>query len=128
MAVDDKDVPFVGAFQVPNEPVPNERKLSDFQVPLSKLEKDSGFLFLKTINPLKVQDLCETTGCKLMSNEVIKNIITCRQLNNAETLEQLEKLWSKIGNNDKDQYIISIYQKKLNELDKNQSNMNDIVD
>ena len=63
-----------------------------------------------------------------MSNEVMKNIITCRQLNNAEALEQLEELWSKIGNNDKDQYIISIYQKKLKELDKNQSNMNDIVD
>lgn len=130
MAIDNNNLPFIGAFEVPNEPIPCGKKLPDFQVPLEKLERDSGFNYFKAIDQSKVQNLCEMTGCQLISKEVMENIAISRQLNNAETLEKLREIWQEISNKgkSKDQYIVSAYRRKLKELDKKQSTANNIVD
>ena len=107
----------LAAFEVPNEPIKYEKKLANFQVPLEKLEKDSGFSFFETIEKLKTKNLCEVTRCKLMTKEDMERVVLRRDLRNAQSVEQLDLIWKKLQQDNKpDSYISALYEKKLTEL------------
>ena len=117
LTVDNHNVVSLGAFEVPNEPVSFEKKLSDFQVPLMKLVRDTGFYYFKNTNQSEIKDLCKVTGCKLMSREFMENITMVRKLSNAKNIKELEDIWKEMKTS-KDSYVVSVYQKKYKELQK----------
>jgi hypothetical protein len=107
----------MAAFEVPNEPITYENNLTDFQVPLQKLEKDSGFSFFEKIEKFKTKNLCEVTRCKLMSKEAMVLVVSRRQLSNAQNIEQLDQVWSKMEiENRSDESLRVLYEKRLREL------------
>jgi hypothetical protein len=106
----------MAAFEVPNEPITHEKNLVDFQVPLQKLEKDSGFTFFEKIEKPKTKNLCQITGCKLISKETMELVFVRRQLSNAQNIEELDQVWSKIGNEHKSDGLNILYEKRLKEL------------
>ncbi|CCH58376.1 hypothetical protein TBLA_0A05830 [Henningerozyma blattae CBS 6284] len=56
----------VGAFVLPNEPISNETKLTDFQVPVNALERASGLEFLKNFPMNKRKMLCQEVNCQIV--------------------------------------------------------------
>lgn len=60
-----KDVS-VGAFILPNEPISNEVKLTDFEVPLDALERASGLELLQKIPISKRKELCKEINCHIV--------------------------------------------------------------
>ena len=106
----------MAAFEVPNEPITQEKNLLLFQVPVQKLEKDSGFSFFEKIEKFKTKNLCQVTGCKLMSKENMEFVILRRQLSNAQNIEQLDQVWSKTENEHRPNDLSVLYKKRLQEL------------
>ena len=74
----------MAAFEVPNEPITYEQKLTNFQVPLKKLERDAGFRFFHETRDFKTRNLCDFAGCKLISKETMENILLQRETRNAQ--------------------------------------------
>ena len=118
MAEGEGKSPVFGAFVVPNEPIGYDHQLQDFQVPLEKLEKDSGLVFFPNFDTSSALDLCNTDGCKLMSKEMMEMIMAGRRLRNSTSLEKLESTW--IEMKDKgikpDQFTMEIYEKRKAEM------------
>ncbi|KAL3230594.1 Mitochondrial nuclease [Nakaseomyces bracarensis] len=56
----------VATFVLPNERIPNETKLLDFEVPLNALERSSGLEFLKNVPTNKQRRLCEEVNCQIV--------------------------------------------------------------
>ena len=107
----------MAAFEVPNQPITYKKSLADFQVPLQKLEKDSGFSFFEKIEKFKTKNLCEVAGCKLMSKDAMEVVMLRRQLGNAQNIEQLDQLWNKIyKERSLDGSFSVLYEKRLKEL------------
>lgn len=107
-----------GAFVVPNEPIGYDCELRDFQVPLEKLEKDSGLVFFPNCDTSSALDLCDTDGCKLMSQEMMKMIVFGRKLRNSATLDDLESLWMELKDKGvkPDKFTVEIYEKRKAEV------------
>ncbi|KAI8875044.1 hypothetical protein K501DRAFT_264298 [Backusella circina FSU 941] len=57
----------VGAFVLPNQPIPDEVPLEAFKVPLDAVERGAGLVFFEKMGEAKVglPDLCKETNCKL---------------------------------------------------------------
>ena len=57
----------VGAFVLPNQPIPDEVPLEAFKVPLDAVERGAGLVFFEKMGDAKVglADLCKETKCKL---------------------------------------------------------------
>ncbi|XP_028396223.1 nuclease EXOG, mitochondrial-like [Dendronephthya gigantea] len=84
LAIDSTNGAAMAAFEVPNEPITYEQKLTNFQVPLEKLERDTGFRFFQETRDFKTRNLCDFTGCKLISKETMENILSQRETKNAQ--------------------------------------------
>lgn len=64
----------LGAFVLPNARIPNEKSLSDFEVPLEVVERASGLEFAAKLDPGRRRRLCQEVRCE----------ITVREFNNAK--------------------------------------------
>lgn len=58
----------VGAFVLPNQPIPDETPLEAFKVPLDAVERGTGLLFFDRMGPAKnnITDLCKDTKCQIV--------------------------------------------------------------
>ncbi|KAL2156000.1 hypothetical protein VTH82DRAFT_744 [Thermothelomyces myriococcoides] len=59
----------LGAFVLPNQPIPNEKPLSDFEVPLEAVERATGLEFASKLPPSRRKRLCSETSCSLVIRE-----------------------------------------------------------
>ncbi|PSS12683.1 hypothetical protein M430DRAFT_36747, partial [Amorphotheca resinae ATCC 22711] len=56
----------VGAFVLPNAPIPNEKPLTDFEVPVEAVERASGLEFATKLPVQRRKRLCTDTTCALV--------------------------------------------------------------
>ncbi|KAI1195601.1 hypothetical protein F5X97DRAFT_307788 [Nemania serpens] len=56
----------IGAFVLPNAPIPNEKPLADFEVPIEAVERASGLEFASKLPPQRRKRLCADTSCALV--------------------------------------------------------------
>ncbi|KAH9898936.1 DNA/RNA non-specific endonuclease [Xylariomycetidae sp. FL2044] len=56
----------LGAFVLPNAPIPNEKPLADFEVPIEAVERASGLEFASRLPPQRRRRLCADTNCALV--------------------------------------------------------------
>ena len=56
----------VGAFVLPNAPIPNDKPLADFEVPLEAVERASGLEFAAKLPPQRRRRLCADTACAIV--------------------------------------------------------------
>jgi endonuclease G len=59
----------VGAFVLPNAPIPNEKPLTDFEVPVEAVERASGLEFASKLPVQRRRRLCTDTVCSLVIKE-----------------------------------------------------------
>lgn len=59
----------LGAFVLPNAPIPNEKSLSDFEVPLEAVERASGLEFAGKLDPSRRRRLCQEIRCEIVVRE-----------------------------------------------------------
>jgi endonuclease G len=59
----------LGAFVLPNAVIPNEKPLSDFEVPLEAVERASGLEFANKLPAARRKRLCAETSCSVMVKE-----------------------------------------------------------
>lgn len=59
----------VAAFVLPNEPISNETKITDFEVPVNALERSTGLELLKNLPKNKTVPLCKEVKCQLVIRE-----------------------------------------------------------
>ncbi|AOA64937.1 Mitochondrial nuclease [Komagataella phaffii CBS 7435] len=64
----------LAAFVLPNEPIPNSVKLTDFEVPLEALERATGLEFMRKLEPQKQKPLCKEVKCELIIRDFNNNI------------------------------------------------------
>ncbi|KAJ8102597.1 hypothetical protein POJ06DRAFT_245097 [Lipomyces tetrasporus] len=62
----------VGAFLMPNEPIPNTADLKRFYVPIDAIERASGLVFLSDFPDKQKKDLCREVECKILVREFTK--------------------------------------------------------
>ena len=56
----------IGAFVLPNAPIPNEKPLADFEVPVEAVERASGLEFAAELPPQRRRRLCADHSCALV--------------------------------------------------------------
>lgn len=59
----------IAAFVMPNEIIPNETPLRNFEVPIESLEKSSGLEFLKNVSNNNKKSLCSEVKCEIIVRE-----------------------------------------------------------
>jgi endonuclease G len=59
----------VGAFVLPNKPIPNQKPLTDFEVPVEAVERASGLEFATLLPVQRRKRLCADTVCALVVRE-----------------------------------------------------------
>lgn len=59
----------LGAFVLPNAPIPNDKPLADFEVPLEAVERASGLEFASKLPPQRRKRLCAETSCSIVVKE-----------------------------------------------------------
>ena len=59
----------LGAFVLPNARIPNEKSLSDFEVPLEAVERASGLEFAAKLDPNRRRRLCQEVRCEVVVRE-----------------------------------------------------------
>lgn len=59
----------IGAFVLPNAPIPNEKPLTDFEVPVEAVERASGLEFATKLPVQRRKRLCADTSCSLVIKE-----------------------------------------------------------
>lgn len=59
----------LGAFVLPNARIPNEKKLTDFEVPLEAVERASGLEFASKLAPDRRKKLCQEIKCEIAVRE-----------------------------------------------------------
>ncbi|EER24118.1 Nuclease 1, mitochondrial precursor, putative [Coccidioides posadasii C735 delta SOWgp] len=62
----------LGAFVMPNARIPNEKSLSDFEVPLEAVERASGLEFTSKLAADRKKRLCQEVKCEIMVREFAK--------------------------------------------------------
>lgn len=114
---EDNQPPHLGAFIVPNAPITSQHDLEEFQVPLEVVEKDVGVKFFSKLNREKVADLCKEEGCHLMTNKEFQLFYLSRRLEKANSIQSLEKVWSRIQERGLEtSSVADIYNKKKAQL------------
>merc|ERR1712130_643892 len=83
----------LAAFVVPNQPVQNQH-LTEFQVDLKKLERESGLTFHPELDKRTVGDLCKQDGCNLQNYKEFQQFFWSRRLSSPWNLRNLEKDWA----------------------------------
>ncbi|KAI1337928.1 hypothetical protein F5Y15DRAFT_388344 [Xylariaceae sp. FL0016] len=56
----------IGAFVLPNAPIPNEKPITDFEVPVEAVERSSGLEFASKLPLARRRRLCADTTCALV--------------------------------------------------------------
>lgn len=59
----------LGAFVLPNAKIANNKPLTDFEVPLSIVERASGLEFASKLEPARRKSLCQEVNCSLIVKE-----------------------------------------------------------
>lgn len=59
----------VAAFVLPNEPISNATKLTEFEVPLNALERSAGLQLLQNVPKNKKRSLCKEVSCAITIRE-----------------------------------------------------------
>lgn len=59
----------LGAFVLPNAPIPNEKPLGDFEVPLEAVERASGLVFADRLPVERRKGLCREISCSVLVKE-----------------------------------------------------------
>ena len=59
----------VGAFVLPNTRIPNERRLSEFEVPVEIVERASGLEFMSKLDTSRRRRLCQEVQCEIVVRE-----------------------------------------------------------
>ncbi|KAF7714916.1 DNA/RNA non-specific endonuclease family protein [Penicillium ucsense] len=59
----------LGAFVLPNARIPNEKSLSDFEVPLEAVERSTGLEFAAKLDPSRRRRLCQEIKCDIVVRE-----------------------------------------------------------
>ncbi|KAI1473521.1 hypothetical protein F4774DRAFT_423216 [Daldinia eschscholtzii] len=59
----------IGAFVLPNAPIPNEKPLTDFEVPVEAVERASGLEFATKLPAQRRRRLCSEATCALVIKE-----------------------------------------------------------
>ncbi|CAK7268381.1 nuclease [Sporothrix epigloea] len=59
----------LGAFVLPNAPIPNDKPLTDFEVPLEAVERASGLEFASKLPVQRRRRLCAEASCSLVIKE-----------------------------------------------------------
>lgn len=59
----------LGAFVLPNARIPNEKRLSEFEVPLEAVERASGLEFASKLDPSRRKRLCQEVKCEIVVKE-----------------------------------------------------------
>jgi endonuclease G, mitochondrial len=59
----------IGAFVLPNAPIPNEKPLTDFEVPVEAVERASGLEFATKLEPQRRKRLCAESTCSIIVKE-----------------------------------------------------------
>jgi endonuclease G len=59
----------LGAFVLPNAPIPNNKPLTDFEVPVEAVERASGLEFASNLPVQRRKRLCTDTACSLVIRE-----------------------------------------------------------
>lgn len=59
----------LGAFVLPNAPIPNAKPITDFEVPLEAVERASGLEFAAKLPAARRKRLCADTACSLVIRE-----------------------------------------------------------
>lgn len=59
----------LGAFVLPNAPIPNAKPITDFEVPLEAVERASGLEFAAKLPAARRKRLCADTACALVIKE-----------------------------------------------------------
>ena len=59
----------LAAFVLPNAPISNETKITDFEVPVNALERSTGLELLKNLPKNKTVPLCKEVKCQLVIRE-----------------------------------------------------------
>ncbi|KAK5578459.1 hypothetical protein RB653_008130 [Dictyostelium firmibasis] len=82
----------VGSFLIPNEPIPSDSVLTDYEVPLHEIEVKTGLQFFKKLNPkTDIQSLCESNpiNCVMMAEkELLPRLIGfCRSTRDINDLK-----------------------------------------
>jgi len=108
----------LGCFVVPNKPIDSSKPLVTYQVPLKKVEKAVGALLFPQLDTSTVSDLCEATGCNLVSQERVDMIRISQNIENATTREEVEKHWHQLEERglQPDLFVTEAYEKKLQEF------------
>ncbi|KAG0668423.1 nuclease, partial [Kluyveromyces marxianus] len=65
----------VAAFVLPNEPISNSTKLTEFEVPVNALERSSGLQLLQNVPPNKKKELCKQVSCQITVREFNKQVL-----------------------------------------------------
>lgn len=64
----------VAAFVMPNQPIFNDTKLTDFEVPINALERSTGLQLLHLVNPERIKPLCKQVDCQLVIRNFDNNM------------------------------------------------------
>ena len=59
----------LGAFVLPNASIPNEKRLSDFEVPLEAVERASGLTFADQLPLARRKKLCAEVQCEILTKQ-----------------------------------------------------------
>lgn len=70
----------IAAFVLPNEPIPNETKLTDFEVPVDALERSTGLEFFQKVPDSKKKALCKEVKCQITVREFQKALPPPKQV------------------------------------------------
>ncbi|OLN94023.1 Mitochondrial nuclease [Colletotrichum chlorophyti] len=59
----------IGAFVMPNAPIPNDKPLADFEMPLEAVERAAGLDFASKLAPQRRKRLCSEASCAIIVKE-----------------------------------------------------------
>lgn len=65
----------VAAFVLPNAPISNSTKLTEFEVPVNALERSSGLQLLQNVPKNKKKELCKEVRCEITVREFNNNML-----------------------------------------------------
>lgn len=104
----------VGAFVVPNAPIPDNKVLADYQVPTKQIEALTGFIFFPNIDVHKLPSLCAKDGCQLLTKNMADLNIIMKNLKRVKSKEELDSLWKQVLEKDVqlDQKFMEMYWEK----------------
>eukprot|EP01112_Ceratiomyxa_fruticulosa_P014385 TRINITY_DN4112_c0_g1_i1.p1 TRINITY_DN4112_c0_g1~~TRINITY_DN4112_c0_g1_i1.p1 ORF type:complete len:410 (-),score=88.04 TRINITY_DN4112_c0_g1_i1:27-1256(-) len=113
----------LSAFLIPNDFIPANKELKDFEVPLSFLEKHTGLIFFPFLNrDSHTKSICESTSCEMMSEEGLERWNYARRINWANSVHEVDAVLLEIKSKGRtlDERTLNAYNKKKEELSKGQ--------